>query len=76
VSKGLPHVAKDNLEKCGSTATAAVDAYNRPGPRFRTPHYIILIVIAWTALFHAVFRHRTDRPLLLRRRVVLVQTGL
>ena len=39
--KGLPHVAKDNLEKRRSAATAAVDAYDRPGPRFPTAHCII-----------------------------------
>jgi hypothetical protein len=35
--KGLPVVAKDNLEKCRSAAIAAVDAYNRPGPDSEKP---------------------------------------
>ena len=48
--KGLSSVVRDNLEKCRSAAIAAVDVYNRPGPRFRTAHYIVLIIIAWTAL--------------------------
>ncbi len=60
--KGLPQVVKDNLEKCRSAAIAAVDAYNRPGPRFRTAQYLILIAIAWTALFHAIFFRRRTRP--------------
>jgi hypothetical protein len=38
MAKGLPHATKENLEKCRSAAIAAVDAYNRPGPRFRTAH--------------------------------------
>jgi hypothetical protein len=46
MSKGLPVAVRDNLEKCRSAAIAAVDTYNRPGPRFRTAHYIVLIVIA------------------------------
>jgi len=39
-----------------------VDVYNRPGPRFRTAHYIVLIVIAWTALFHAMFYKKGTKP--------------
>ena len=60
--KGLPVVVKDNLEKCRSAAIAAVDIYNRPGPRFRTAHYIVLIVIAWTGLFHAIFYRKRIKP--------------
>jgi len=60
--RGLPRAAKDNLEKCRAAAIAAVDVYNRPGPRFRTAHYIILIVIAWTALFHAIFYRKRRKP--------------
>lgn len=60
--KGLPHTVKDNLEKCRSAAIAAVEAYNRPGPRFRTAQYLILITIAWTALFHAIYYRRGRRP--------------
>jgi hypothetical protein len=55
MSKGLPVIVKDNLEKCRSTAIAAVDVYNRAGPSLRTAHYIVLIVIAWTGFFHAIF---------------------
>jgi hypothetical protein len=60
--KGLPAVVKDNLEKCRSAAIAAVDVYNRPGPRFRTAHYIVLIAIAWAALFHAIFYKKGIKP--------------
>jgi hypothetical protein len=60
--RGLPQSVKDSLEKCRSAAIAAVDAYNRPGPRFRTAQYIILITIAWTALFHAIYYRRGRRP--------------
>jgi uncharacterized protein DUF3644 len=62
MAKALPHATKENLEKCRSAAIAAVDAYNRPGPRFRTAHFIVLIVIAWTALFHAIFYKRHVKP--------------
>jgi hypothetical protein len=60
--KGLRHTVKDNLEKCRSAAIAAVDVYNRPGPRFRTAQYLVLITISWTALLHATFYHRGRRP--------------
>lgn len=60
--KGLPLTVKDNLEKARSAAIAAVEVYNRPGPRFRTAQYLVMIVIAWTALFHAIFYRRGRRP--------------
>ena len=60
--KGLPQAVKDHLEKCRASAIAAVDVYNRPGPRFRTAHYVVLIVMAWTALFHAIYYKRSENP--------------
>lgn len=39
-----------------------MDVYNRPGSRFRTPHFIVLAVIAWTAFFHALFYRRRIKP--------------
>lgn len=62
MSLGLPQSVKDNIEKCRAAAIAAVDVYNRPGPRFRTAHYIILIVLAWTAVFHAIFYRKSIKP--------------
>lgn len=58
----MPNAARDQLEKARAVATAAVEAYNRPGRRFRTAQYIVLIVIAWTATFHAYFYKRRKRP--------------
>jgi hypothetical protein len=62
VPKGLPQNVKDNVEKCRSAAIAAVEAYNRPGTRFRTAQFLVLVVIAWTALFHAIFYRKGRRP--------------
>lgn len=62
MSKGLPQTVKDNIEKCRAAAIAAVDVYNRPGPRFRTAHYVVLIVLAWTAIFHAIFYKKRVNP--------------
>ena len=60
--RGLPKTVKDNLDKAREAAVAAVDAYNRPGPRFRAAQYTIFIVIAWVALFHAIFYRRGKKP--------------
>lgn len=60
--RGLPQVVRENLDKCRSAATAAVEVYNRPGSRFRTPHFIVLIVLAWCACFHAYFYRKRIKP--------------
>jgi hypothetical protein len=62
MTRGLPRTVKDHLEKARSAALAAVEVYNKPRPRFRTAHYVVLIVIAWTALFHADFYHQRRKP--------------
>jgi hypothetical protein len=62
MSKGLPQKVKSNLEKCQAAAIAAVDVYNRPGPKFRTAHYIVMIVLSYTAIFHAIFYKRGINP--------------
>ena len=53
---------QNNLDKCRSAAVAAVDVYNRPGPRFRTAHFVVLSVISWTAFFHALFFRAGKKP--------------
>ena len=58
----LSLLTKSNLEKCQVTAIAAVDSYNRPGPRFRTALYVVLIVMAWQAFFHAYYYKRNRKP--------------
>ncbi|MBI4083172.1 MAG: DUF3644 domain-containing protein [Candidatus Lambdaproteobacteria bacterium] len=51
-----------HVEKARNFAIAAIEAYNKPGTHFRTSLYIVLIVIAWTALLHASFVKRRVRP--------------
>ena len=60
--RGLPQNVRDNIEKTRMAAIAAVEAYNRPGKRFRTAQYLVMIIIAWTALFHAIFYRRNIKP--------------
>ena len=57
-----PQTVTDNLDKCRSAALAAVECYNRPGPRFRAAQYLVMIIIAWAALFHAIFYKRGKKP--------------
>lgn len=45
--------AKSILENSINSALTAVETYNRPRVQFRTENYIILMIIAWTKLFHA-----------------------
>lgn len=46
---------KNLLEKSTEAAILAVDVYNKPATKFRSYGYIVLMVIAWTSLFHAIF---------------------
>ena len=58
----MPVAAREHLDKTIAAATAAVEAYNRPGRRFRTAQFIVLITMAWSAAFHAAFFRRRRRP--------------
>lgn len=58
----LPNATIENLEKARSSALAAVEFYNKPGRRFRTRMYAVLMVISWTAIFHAIFYKKKIKP--------------
>jgi hypothetical protein len=45
----------DLIDKARESALLAVQAYNNPLTTFRTPAYLVLMNIAFTALFHAIF---------------------
>ena len=51
-----------HLEKCRAAALDAVAHYNRPGAGFRTRMFIVLMNVAWVALFHAIFYQRKIKP--------------
>lgn len=48
--------AKSILESSIDSALTAVETYNRPRSQFRVENYIVLMVLAWTKLFHAFFQ--------------------
>ena len=58
----MPIEADANLRKAREAALLAVETYNRPGPSFRTAGFLVLMVVAWTALFHAIFAKRKVKP--------------
>ncbi|HVB22593.1 MAG TPA: DUF3644 domain-containing protein [Ktedonobacteraceae bacterium] len=56
-----PHFSQmvdDLLDKARESALLAVQTYNNPSAKFRTPGYLALMHIAYTALFHAIFEHK------------------
>lgn len=43
------------LQKSIDSSLLAVEVYNKPRTAFRSGAYIVLMCIAWTSLFHAIF---------------------
>jgi hypothetical protein len=43
------------LQKAQDSAILAVEIYNKPATKFRSYGFIVLMVIAWTSLLHAIF---------------------
>ncbi len=60
--KGLPYEVKTLIQKARESALLAVETYNRPTASFRSGAYVVLMTIAWTALFHATFFRRGIKP--------------
>ena len=63
---GLSDDCADFLRKARAAAIRAVAVYNTPTldeeDDFRSANYIVLMIIAWTALFHAIFLKRNLQP--------------
>ena len=60
--RGYSREIKGLLAKARESALLAVETYNRPTATFRSGAYIVLMCIAWTSLFHAIFRKRKVAP--------------
>lgn len=52
---------KSLLRKARDSARLAVSVYNNPTSEFRTYGFIVLMNIAWTSLFHAIFEQKRVR---------------
>lgn len=53
---------KPYLQKAKDSALLAVEVYNKPAVKFRSAGYVALMVIAWTALLHAIFFRNGINP--------------
>lgn len=62
MSRGLPYNVKQCLEKSRDSALLAIETYNKPAIKFRSGGYIVLMVISWTSLFHAIFFKNKIKP--------------
>lgn len=51
----LPEQVEELVVKAKDSAILSIDIYNRPIASFRSQGYIVMMIIAWTALFHAIF---------------------
>ena len=60
--RGLPRNVRLALNKARDSALLAVESYNKPAIKFRSGGYIVLMQIAWTALFHAIFFRNKVKP--------------
>jgi hypothetical protein len=60
--KGLPYEVKTLIQKARESAQLAVETYNRPTAQFRSGAYVVLMIIAWTALYHAIFIRKHVKP--------------
>lgn len=60
--RGLPYEVKSLVSKARDSALLAVETYNRPTASFRSGAYVVLMVIAWTSLFQAIFLRRCIKP--------------
>ena len=56
------------LESSISSAITAVEIYNKPNADFRIETYIVLMVIAWTKLFHSYFHRAIGEKYFYRRK--------
>lgn len=58
----VPHKPTLELEverlvvKAREAALHALDSYNRPNTSFRSEGFLVMMVIAWRSLFHAIFK--------------------
>lgn len=62
MGKRLGRDVKQSLKKAREAALLAIETYNKPAVSFRSGGYIVLMVIAWNSLFHAIFFERKKKP--------------
>jgi len=58
---------KHLLQKARNAAILGVEFYNKPSVAFKSEGYITMMIIAWTALFHAYFLKNRIKPFYRKR---------
>jgi hypothetical protein len=58
----LSEAVRSHVTKARESAILAVDIYNKPATSFRSGGFIVLMTIAWTSFFHAVFFKQRKKP--------------
>lgn len=58
ISKNL----RPYFQKARDSALLAVEVYNKPAVKFKSEGYIALMIMAWTALMHAIFLRKAKSP--------------
>ena len=62
MAKRLPNDVKLCLQKAHDSALLAVETYNKPAIKFKSGGYVVLMIIAWTSLFHGIFFRDKIKP--------------
>jgi hypothetical protein len=73
--KRYGRAVRNALEKALDSALLAVEVYNKPAVKFKSGGYIALMVIAWTALFHAIFFKKNRKPFYKKSNGRYIKTG-
>jgi len=60
--RGEPVQVKQLLQKARNAAMLAVEFYNKPSVAFKSEGYIVMMIIAWTSVFHAYFLKNKIKP--------------
>lgn len=60
--RGLPYQVKELINKAQESSLLAIEIYNKPAAKFKSGAFISLMIIAWTALFHAYFLKNRIKP--------------
>ncbi len=75
MAKRIGKNVRPHLSKARDSALLAVEVFNKPAVSFRSAAYIALMVIAWTALFHAIFFARKKKPYYRKSGKYVMQDG-
>jgi hypothetical protein len=65
----LTNDVASHISKAREAALLAVEVYNKPSVKFKSGGYIVMMCIAWTALFHAISFKSGTKPFYRNKRL-------